>query len=98
MTKKHFGRIAVLLSSLMILTAAVYYWQYLHRDKGPESFASGNGRIEATSVNVATKTSGRLLELKVHEGDDVVAGQVLALMDTATLAAGLHEAEAQVWC
>ena len=96
MTKKHFGRIALLISSLLILAAAVYYWQYLHRDKGPESFASGNGRIEATSVNVATKTSGRLLELKVREGDDVAAGQVIARMDTATLVADLHEAEAQV--
>ncbi len=96
MTKKHFGRIALLISSLLILAAAVYYWQYLHRDKGPESFASGNGRIEATSVNVATKTSGRLLELKVREGDDVAAGQVIARMDTAALEADLHEAEAQV--
>lgn len=96
MTKKYFGRIALLISSLLILAAAVYYWQYLHRDKGPEAFASGNGRIEATSVNVATKTSGRLLELKVREGDDVAAAQVVARMDTATLEADLHEAEAQV--
>lgn len=96
MTKKHFGRIALLISSLLILAAAVYYWQYLHRDKGPEAFASGNGRIEATSVNVATKTSGRLLELKVREGDNVAAGQVIARMDTAALEADLHEAEAQV--
>lgn len=96
MTKKYFGRIALLISALLILAAVVYYWQYLHRDKGPEAFASGNGRIEATSVNVATKTSGRLLELMVREGDDVVIGQVIARMDTATLEADLHEAEAQV--
>lgn len=96
MTKKYFSRIALLIGTLLIIAAAVYYWQYLHRDKGPEAFASGNGRIEATSVNVATKTSGRLLELKVREGDDVVAGQVIARMDTATLEADLHEAEAQV--
>lgn len=95
MTKKYFGRIAILISALLILAAAVYYWQYLHRDKVPEAFASGNGRIEATSVNVATKTSGRLIELTVREGDDVTAGQVLARMDTATLEADLHEAEAQ---
>lgn len=96
MIKKYFGRIAFLIATLLILAIVVYYWQYLHRDKGPEAFASGNGRIEATSVNVATKTSGRLIELMVREGDDVIAGQVLARMDTATLAADLHEAEAQV--
>ncbi len=96
MTKKYSGRIALLICSLSIIAATVYYWQYLHRDKGQEAFASGNGRIEATSVNVATKTSGRLLELLVREGDDVIAGQVIARMDTATLVADLHEAEAQV--
>jgi len=96
MTKEYFGRIALLICSLVIIAAAVYYWQYLHRDKEPEAFASGNGRIEATSVNISTKMSGRLAELLVREGDDVVAGQALARMDTATLAADLHEAEAQV--
>lgn len=96
MAKKYFGRIALLIGTLLIIAAGIYYWQYLHRDKGPEAFASGNGRIEATSVNVATKTSGRLLELKVREGDDVVVGQVIARMDTVTLEADLHEAEAQV--
>lgn len=95
MSKKYVGRIAFFIATLLILAIAVYYWQYLHRDKGPEAFASGNGRIEATSVNVATKTSGRLIELMVREGDDVIAGQVLARMDTATLEADLHEAEAQ---
>jgi len=96
MIKEYFGRIALLICSLVIIAAAVYYWQYLHRDKGPEAFASGNGRIEATSVNISTKMSGRLAEILVREGDDVVAGQVLARMDTATLRADLHEAEAQV--
>lgn len=96
MTKKYSARIALLIFSLFLIAAAVYYWQYLHRDKGPDAFASGNGRIEATSVNVATKYSGRLRELMVREGDHVAAGQLLALMDTASLEADLHEAEAQV--
>lgn len=96
MTKKYFGRIALLICSLFIIAAGVYYWQFLHRYQAPEAFASGNGRIEATSVNISTKTSGRLAEISVREGDDVVHGQVLARMDTATLQADLHEAEAQV--
>ena len=96
MTKKYFGRMVVLLCAMLIIAAGVYYWQYLHRDKAPEAFASGNGRIEATSVNISTKMSGRLAEISVREGDDVIAGQVLARMDTATLQADLHEAEAQV--
>jgi HlyD family secretion protein len=96
MTSKYFSRWFSLFVILAIVTAGIFSWQYYHRPQGPESFASGNGRIEATSVNVSTKTSGRLLQLLVREGDDVTAGQVIADMDTATLVADLHEAEAQV--
>lgn len=96
MTSQYFKRLFFFLVLLGLIAAGVLIWQHYHRPQTLESFASGNGRIEATSVNVATKTSGRLLELKVREGDDVVAGQMLARMDTATLQADLHEAEAQV--
>jgi HlyD family secretion protein len=96
MTSKYFSRWYFIFLMLAIVAAGIFSWRYYHRPQGPESFASGNGRIEATSVNVATKTSGRLLELLVREGDDVTAGQVIARMDTATLVADLHEAEAQV--
>jgi len=96
MTSKYFSRWIFIFIVPAIAAAAIFSWQYFHRAKIPESFASGNGRIEATSVNIATKTSGRLSEILVREGDDVAAGQVLAHMDTATLVADLHEAEAQV--
>jgi HlyD family secretion protein len=56
----------------------------------------GNGRIEATEVDVAAKIPGRIREILVDEGDLVAAGQVLAQMDTATLEAQRMEAEAQV--
>jgi len=36
-----------------------------------EGFASGNGRIEAIEVDVATKLAGCLAELMVDEGDFV---------------------------
>jgi HlyD family secretion protein len=96
MTSKYFSRWLSIFIVLAIAAVAIFSWQYFHRPKAPESFASGNGRIEATSVNIATKTSGRLSDILVREGDDVVTGQVLAHMDTATLVADLHEAVAQV--
>jgi HlyD family secretion protein len=60
----------------------------------PAGFAAGNGRIEATEVDVATKTPGRVELVLVREGDMVEAGQVLAKMDAAVLRAALHGAEA----
>lgn len=62
----------------------------------PEGFASSNGRLEATEIDIATKIAGRVREILVDEGDFVEAGQILARMDTAVLEAQLREAEAQL--
>jgi HlyD family secretion protein len=67
----------------------------LRGPKLPAGFASGNGRIEATEYDIATKHPGRIATVSVREGDMVEAGQVLAAMDTRDLEADLHEAEAQ---
>ena len=81
---------------LALSIGGVLAWQHFHRPAVVESFASGNGRIEATEVNISTKQPGRLKEILVQEGDDVQTGQVVARMDTATLDASLHQAEAQI--
>jgi len=66
------------------------------RPRGPgDGFVSGNGRIEATEIDVATKYPGRVVDIWVHEGDFVKAGQVLAQMQIDVLKAQLDEARAQ---
>lgn len=75
---------------------AFVYWEFLKPNGLPDGFASGNGRIEATEIDVATKTPGRIKDILVREGDFVRAGQVLANMDTDVLKAQLREAEAQL--
>ncbi len=73
---------------------AVYAWSAL-RPAGPgKAFASGNGRIEATEVDVATKLPGRLEDVLVAEGDFVKAGQVVARMQVQGLQAQRDEAVA----
>src|SRR5690606_38378991 len=42
-----------------------------------------SGQVEATDVRVAALVGGRLLELRVTEGDRVNAGDVVARLDTA---------------
>jgi HlyD family secretion protein len=82
----------------VVLTAAlaVLAWQHFQEPGLPEGIASGNGRLEATQVDITTKFAGRLAEVTVREGDDVEAGQLLARMDVRELEAELHQAEAQV--
>lgn len=69
-------------------------WNSLHDDGPGRGFASGNGRIEATEVDVATKLAGRIEEILVKEGDFVQQGQPLARMQVSTLEAQLAEAQA----
>ncbi|MAK56707.1 MAG: glycoside hydrolase family 43 [Pusillimonas sp.] len=61
-----------------------------------QGIASGNGRTEATEIDVATKMPGRLAEVLVEEGEFVKPGQILARMDTATLDADLDQARARL--
>ncbi|MEH2487554.1 HlyD family secretion protein [Bradyrhizobium sp. AZCC 2230] len=80
-----------------VLAAAGYFaWETLGRDNLPPGIASGNGRIEAVEIDIATKTPGRIQDILVREGDFVTAGQVLARMDTTQLRAQLRQAEAQL--
>lgn len=43
------------------------------------------GIFEATTVTVSAETAGKIYDLDVAEGDSVVAGQLLAVIDTMTL-------------
>ena len=71
-------------------------WYVFSRPALPAGFASGNGRLEANQVYVASKYQGRIAEVLFNEGDTVQAGQVVARMDTSALEAQLREAEAQI--
>ena len=81
-------------AALILSAAAIFVWQR-YFVKNDEGLASGNGRIEATEIDVAAKIPARIREILVHEGDFVTAGQVVVLMDTDSLNAQRREAEAQ---
>ncbi|HEY6024139.1 MAG TPA: HlyD family efflux transporter periplasmic adaptor subunit [Pseudolabrys sp.] len=70
-------------------------WLWVKPPSLPQGFASANGRIDATDIDIAAKTPGRVKQILVDEGDPVTAGQVLVKMDTEVLEAQKREAEAQ---
>jgi len=53
------------------------------RKPPPADRVRASGQVEATDVQVAAPVAGRLLELRVAEGDRVKAGDVIARLDTA---------------
>src|SRR5438093_560011 len=53
------------------------------RQRPPADRARVSGQVEATDVQVAAQGGGRLIELRVREGDRVNAGDVIARLDPA---------------
>jgi HlyD family secretion protein len=88
----------ILIAAVLIVVLALvgfYGWKQL-RSSGPgEAFISGNGRIEATEIDVAAKLGGRVQNILVNEGDFVLAGQSLAQMQIESLEAHRDEVRAQ---
>ena len=83
---------------LVLLAGVLASYLYINKNKNavPHGFLKGNGRLEATEVDIATKLAGRLTEVIVKEGDLVDKNQVVAKIDTSTLLALLKQAEAEV--
>ena len=88
-TLKRFTPVIILVA---VGVAGVLAYLALRPDGPGPGFASGNGRIEATEVDVATKLPGRLEEVLVAEGEFVRAGQTLARMQVQSLRAQREEA------
>jgi HlyD family secretion protein len=83
---------------LVLLAGALVFYLYTNKDKNaiPKGFVMGNGRLEATEVDVAAKLAGRLTEVLAKEGDLCNKNQIVARIDTSTLQAQLKQAEAEV--
>ena len=92
--RKKWSRLLIILAVVALTGgAALYGWQRLHPKN--VGLASGNGRIEATDIDIAAKLAARIEKIFVDEGDFVRAGQLLVQMQTDTLEAELNEARAQ---
>jgi HlyD family secretion protein len=86
----------IVLAAVAIAAGGAAIWWKMRPLPLPPGFVSGNGRIEATQIDIATKLPGRVKEVLAHEGDFVEAGQIVARIETQTLDAELRQAQAQV--
>jgi HlyD family secretion protein len=78
-------RILVIAGVAMVL---LLIWKvFLASPSLPPSIVALSGRIEGDDSAVAPKTSGKILEITVREGDTVTAGQVIARLDDAQVRA-----------
>jgi multidrug resistance efflux pump len=80
--------ICLLLCPLLLLVSCSQ-----DRENGP---LTATGFIEGTQVRIAPEVGGRIAEIRVDEGEEVIAGQVLVRLDDALWQNRLKEAQAAV--
>lgn len=88
-------KILFLMVLIAVVSSAVWFWMLQEKAAPADYLVSGNGRIEATEIDIATKYAGRIVEIYANEGDFIEAGDIVARMQIDVLNAQLNEAEAQ---
>lgn len=83
------------LLALLLLGAGGYFvWrQFFAAPEIPRSIVALSGRVEGDDSAVAPKVTGRILELKVREGDQVKAADVIATLDDEQVRAREEQAQ-----
>ena len=88
-------RIVMVLSAVVLTGAAILIWRvFFAAPRIPDSIVVVSGRIEGDDSAVASKTTGRILELRVREGDSVNDGDTIAILDDAQVRARENQARA----
>lgn len=85
------------LAGLVILIAGVFIWRrFVAAPAVPDNIVQLSGRIEGDDSAVAPKTSGRIVEIRVREGDQVKSGDVIAVLDDRQVRAREEQARASL--
>ncbi len=95
-TKPKRRRARAPLVAIVVLAAAGFaIWRLFFSAPGiPDSIVVLSGRIEGDDSAVASKTTGRILDVQVREGDSVKAGDVIATLDDEQVRARQEQAQA----
>jgi HlyD family secretion protein len=98
------GKLRIVALILLLAGAGVLVWaspwegirRVLHGGDVANRAIALSGRIEGDDSAIACKTSGRILEVRVREGDSVSAGQILAVLDDQQIRARQEQAREAV--
>ena len=87
-------RLAVPLFVVIVVAGVLVWYFFLRGPAVPPNLIEVTGRIETDDSAVAVKTSGRIKEITVREGDRVTAGQIIAALDDDQVRAREDQAQA----
>jgi len=89
------SRMVPILIIIGVIVVATLVWEtFFASPTLPANIVALSGRIEGDDSAVAPKTSGKILEVTVREGDTVTAGQVIARLDDSQVRAREDQARA----
>ncbi len=81
----------------LVVLGGLAAWRFVLAPPGVDpGVVTVSGRIEGDDSAVAAKTSGRIREISVREGDRLQAGQVIAVLDDEQIRAREQQAQAAV--
>src|ERR1017187_9799701 len=81
-------RSVMVVAGVIVLASAGLIWKVVFAVPAiPDSIIVVSGRIEGDDSGIASKTAGRILEVRVREGDTVNAGDTIATLDDAQIRA-----------
>lgn len=87
---------ALFLAAVVVAAVLIGWAVMQHRHRADDGRLVLQGNVDIRQVSLAFDGSGRVAEMRVEEGDRVKAGQVLAVLDTRTLALQAAQVQAQV--
>jgi HlyD family secretion protein len=82
--------------ALVLLVVAVLGWRLVAAAHTPDGVLTLSGRIEGDDSAVAPKAGGRILEVRVREGDAVKSGDAIARLDDQQIRARVDQARLAV--
>ena len=86
--------IPIIIVAVLVLAGLIVWRLFFAGPTAPDNVVALSGRIEGDDSAVASKTTGRLLEVRVREGDVVHVGDVIAILDDEQIRARQDQAQA----
>lgn len=78
------NKILIIAACIFLTVALLFLGTAFSKDTASNAFT---GRVEVTEVDINTKVPGKVIELRVSEGENVKQGQILAVLDSSELKA-----------
>ncbi len=88
-------RLGLVVLVVVLAVVAFVAWRLL-APRGSTGVISLSGRVDGDESAIAPKLGGRILAVRVREGDQVSAGEIIATLDDAQLRAQEDRAQASV--